>query len=103
MLQPGPLAYTYTQVTVGAASTELVAANSKRMYLMIINRSTERIDLKEGAAAVSGEGTPLNPVDASSNIMGWHEWSQHLGNLTQEAVNGICASGGKTVTVKEGV
>ena len=102
MQQPGPLVIVSTNVTVGSTSTALVAANRKRMFLQIINRSDERVDVVENATAVAGEGIPLNPVDSDSNIQGAYEWSQGTGNLTQQAVNGICASGSKTVTVREG-
>ena len=102
MLDPGPLSFTYTNVAVGAVSTLLIAANSKRYYLAVFNRSAEIVDLQENAPAVVGEGTPLNPVDGDGNIQGWHEWSTHLGNLTRQAVYGITPGGGDIVTVKEG-
>ncbi len=102
MLDPGPLSFTYTNLPVGAVSTQLVGPNPRRYYLAVFNRSTERVDLKENDVAVALEGTPLNPVDADGNIQGWHEWSTHLGNLTCHAVYGITAGGGMLVTVKEG-
>ncbi len=102
MLDPGPLSFTYTNVPVGAVSTQLIGANPLRYYLAVFNRSAEIVDLKENAPAVVGEGTPLNPVDADGNIQGWHEWSTHLGNLTRHAVFGITAGGADVVTVKEG-
>ena len=98
-----PVAETYTNVVVGAASTLLCAANTVRKRVIIINRSDEMVDCKSSAAAVAGEGIPLNPVDASGNIQGAYEWSNGRGNGVTGAIYGICASGTKTVSVIEDV
>ena len=89
-------------VTAGAASTLLAAANANRRWLLIINRSDEMVDIKLGAAAVAGEGIALNPIDGSSNIQGVFESSEKNCNLYKGAVYGICASGGKVVSVNQG-
>ena len=102
MLDPGPLSFTYTNVTVGAASTLLIAANDKRYYLGIFNRSDEEVDVTENAVAVLGTGTPLAPTASTGALPSFHEWTTHRGNLTRQAVFGICTNGAKDVTVKEG-
>ncbi len=97
---------TPVNVPVDTVSTLLVAANRRRKCLLIINRSNERIDMKADAAAVLGEGIPLNPTAANANsidddIQGAHEWSGAHCNLTLAAVYGISTNGQKTVTVIE--
>ena len=102
MLDPGPLSFTYTNLNVGAASTLLIAANSKRYYLAIFNRSTEQVDVTENAPAVLGAGTPIAPTASTGALPSFHEWSTHRGNLTQQPLYGICTSGGMAITIKEG-
>ena len=102
MLDPGPLSFTYTNVTVGAVSTLLIAANPRRYYLAVFNRSDEQVDVTENAVAVLGTGTPLAPTASTGALPSFHEWTTHRGNLVQHAVYGICTSGAKIVTVKEG-
>jgi len=99
---PGPLTFTYTNVTVGAASTQLIAANRHRAYLAVYNRSDEQVDMMTGIAAVLGEGIPIAPTASTGVMPALHEWSFLRGNLTREAVNAICTSGAKVVTVVEG-
>jgi hypothetical protein len=98
---PPALDYTITEVTVGATTTQLVASNAFRRFLMIQNKSDEAVYIKIGEAAVQDEGIQLSPV-ASGNVQGQIEFSSGLENLTREAINGICTSGSKTVVVIEG-
>ena len=102
MQDPGPLRFEYANVSVGAATTVLATADANRKYLAIFNRSDEQVDVMEDADAVLGEGTPLAPTASTGALPSFHEWSQGKGNFTQQAINGICTSGTKTVTVKEG-
>ncbi len=99
---PGPLTYTYTNVSVGAASTLLVVANKRRAYLAIYNRSDEQVDMMTGIPAILGTGIPIAQTASTGVMPAIHEWSYGRGNLTRQAVNGICTSGTKTVTVVEG-
>ena len=104
MRDPGPLTYSHPAVVnVATSSTEIVAADSDRRYLLIINNSISRVDIKVGAAAVLGQGIPLNKADAGGNIQGAYEMSQGTGNLSQQAVYGIHAgaSGLREVLVIE--
>jgi len=98
-MRTGPLTYTHTQVSCGSSTTELAAANSKRLYLRIENVSDEIVDIKIGADAVAGEGIRLHPVAATGHLHSVFEMSEALGNLSQDAVNGICTSGSKNVNV----
>lgn len=81
----------YPSVVVGVASTELAAADADRVTLTIINISDEVVWAAiKGGTPVVGTGIPIMP---SCGI-----------NITREQfsegqVNGICASGGKTVLV----
>ena len=88
---------THTWPVIGAATTVALAANANRLYAMFINDGTEPIYLKLGVAGVMNQGIRLNASGGS------YEMSRELGNLYVGAVNGICASGGMTLLVTEGV
>jgi len=81
-------------VSVGATSTAILAANADRKYACIVNISDEWVYLGLGEAAVADQGIPLAP-----NGMGKYEITPD--NRFVGAVNGICASGSKTVTKVE--
>lgn len=98
MSDRGPLKYSHTNVSVGSSTTVLAAANPNRKWLLIQNRSDEAVDIKIGASAVSGEGIKLA---ADGNPGSAFEMSFGIGNMNNEIINGICASGSKTVTVNE--
>ncbi len=82
-------------VTVGAASTVVLAANTNREGLDLVNLSdpSEAISLGFGNAAVAGEGKVLT-VYGSTYHMG-------TANKYQGAINAICASGGMQLAVSE--
>lgn len=84
---------TSTGVTVGSSTTEVLASNPDRKSATIVNASDEVVYLQLGAAAVSGEGIYLAASGGAFNI--------DKNNLFTGAINGICASGGKVVTVTE--
>lgn len=88
---------THTAVTVGVATTALLASNANRLYALLINDSNETIYIKLGVAAVLNEGIRLNVSGGS------YEISKKFGNLYTGAINGICASGGKVCLVTEGM
>jgi len=98
----GPLTYTHTQVACGAATTELAAANPRRLYLRIENISDELVSIKFGAAAVATEGILLQMIAAAGHLASVYEVSEAKGNLSTQAINGICASGAKNVNVTSG-
>ena len=78
------------QVSIGSSSTEIVDALSTREELVIINDSDETIYLGLGGLAVVNRGIRLNANGGSFSTDSW-----------TGAVNGICASGSKNVTVTE--
>ncbi len=87
MSQPRQLAH--TTVSVANTSTEIVAANTNRTYLLLVNDSDEDIYIKIGAAAVQGAGIRINSGGGS------FEMSGRNGNLDTRVINGICATGTK--------
>lgn len=80
-------------VSVDATTTVVVAENTKRGGLILVNDSDETIYLALGAAAVLNKGIRLNAAGGTYEV----NWT----NMTHEAVNAICASGGKNLTVHE--
>lgn len=85
-------------VTVANASTEILAAKPERTWAIITNISDETVFLGLGEAAVANKGIALPPVPltgpAAQFVIGPDTpW--------KGAVNGICASGSKLVSVVE--
>jgi hypothetical protein len=77
--------------SIGATTTEVVAANEARKYLILVNDSNEAIYLSLGSAAVMNKGIRLNANGGSLEIAGEHPF--------RGAINGICTSGGKNACV----
>ena len=76
------------------ASAVVIAANSQRGYLIIINNDDEAISLGLGGnAAVLGKGVVIQPSGSWEMINGT--------NLDADAVEMISASGGKAVSWQE--
>lgn len=73
-------------VQAGTSTTELVAANVNRTYLLIQNDGATDVYLKFGADAVVGEGIRLNANGGS------YEVSDRNGNLDLREVDGISSS-----------
>mgnify|MGYP003996919515 CR=1 FL=1 len=83
-----------TSVTVGATSTQLLAANETRAYALITNDSDEVMYLAFGEDAVMNSAVRINPRGGSCNI-------GEGGDNYFGAVNAICASGGKVALIVE--
>lgn len=81
---------TSTGVSVGSASTTVLAANTARKAAIIVNDSDETIYLKYGTTAVANSGIRLNANGGAVRE------EMYTGIIT-----GICASGSKVVTVTE--
>jgi hypothetical protein len=88
---------THTAPSVAATTTEVLAANSSRLYGLLVNDSDEAIYIKIGTSAVMNEGIRLNPIGGS------YEMSREIGNLNTAVINAICASGSKVLLVLEGI
>ncbi len=91
-----------TKATVALTTTEIVPENPGRGSLTIVNDSDEDIYLSEvpiggAAAAVMNEGILIK---AAGGV-----WSVARGKVNARlfggAVNAICLSGGKNVTISE--
>lgn len=81
---------TSTGVTVGTSSTTIIASNANRKSVIIVNDGDETIYLKYGSAATTASGIRLNASGGSLRE-----------DLYTGIITGICASGGKNVTVTE--
>lgn len=83
-----------TKVTVGAVSTLVLAANSSRRYLFLVNDSDENIYVSLGLPAVMNEGILLTAGGGALTLDTTTMWLGSIG--------AICATGGKNLTVSEG-
>lgn len=82
-------------VSVGAASTAILAANSRRLYAEIVNSSDTGIWINFGAAAAVGTGIYIAPAGFSFVMNSEFMW--------RGTVFGISAgAAGKVVAVLEG-
>lgn len=81
--------------SIGSSTTEILEANTARKYLAIVNDSNEAIYLAFGVDAVMNKGIRLNANGGVFEAVGT--------NVTQQAIDGICASGTKNVTVQEAI
>lgn len=87
--------YVNTYATVGAVTTEVVAANPSRMHLVLVNDSTQVMYLAFGADAVIGSGVRINASGGS--------YEMTPDNLYCGAIDAICAGGQANMTILEGV
>lgn len=85
-------------VTVGSSTTVVLAADANRQLAIVTNVSDQLVYLAVGGAAVSGKGVPLSALSGQSA-----GGSLVLtGPVAKLAINGICASGGKSVATQVG-
>jgi len=88
----------YTEASVAATTTAVLAANANRVGVTIENHSDVVIFLRIGESAVKDEGHRLNPLGGDFVM------SPQRGNLSLAAINGITATGSsKVVLVTEWV
>lgn len=80
-------------VSVGAASTAVLAANADRLAATLVNDSDEVIYLALGEAAVLNQGIRLNANGGSFTINATNRWCG--------SVNAICTSGSKVLVYTE--
>ncbi len=89
-------------VNVGTSSTEVLAANSKRLHAVITNMSDTVIYISEGAAAEASKGIPLAPADTYTSGVGGRYATGENSVLFRGPINAIHGgSGNKAVAVKE--
>jgi len=90
-----PIATTATNesVTVGLVSTAVIALNTDRKILIIVNASDEAIYLSLSATAVQGKGIFLSPGGGALTL--------DLQGMYTGVLSAICVSGGKELTVME--
>ncbi|MEX2395875.1 MAG: hypothetical protein WD491_02570 [Balneolales bacterium] len=86
----------HTTKTIGSTTTEVIAKNNSRRYLLLVNDSNEDMYIKLGVDAVMNEGIRI-PSDGGS-----YEMTAGEGNVWQGAIDAICSSGSKTILVAEG-
>jgi len=85
---------TIAQVSVGVASTAVLAANANRIFAEFVNDSDNVIYLALGTPAVMNRGIRLNANGGSFWI--------GLTNLYTGAVKAICGVAAQNLTVSEG-
>jgi len=89
---------THTTVNVTITSGAVLAANTSRLYALLVNDSDTTIYLKIGVAAVANQGIRVNANGGS------YEMSKKQGNLHTGAINGIHAgTSNKVLLITEGV
>lgn len=81
-------------VSVGNTSTLVLAANSSRRYLFLVNDSNESIYVSLGSAAVLNEGVLLTSGGGALTL--------DTTSMYHGAIYAICASGGMNLTICEG-
>jgi len=82
-----------TAVTVGATTTEVLAAKSGRRYAQLTNDGAEEMYISFGVDAVMNKGIRLNRRGGSVTISGT--------KLYRNSINAICASGGQNMCILE--
>lgn len=82
-----------TAVSVGTASTSVLASNSSRTGLVLVNLSSNLISLAFGVPAVLGSGITLNANG------GTYEMDPNI--FSTAAVNAIAAGVGSALSVQE--
>ena len=92
---PGTYSSPTQTTSIGASSAELVAANTNRICVIIVNDSSEVVYVAVGTAAIANSGIRLNTNGGIVQFGG-------MGGLplTLAAINGIATSAG-AVTVQE--
>ena len=88
---------THTKVAVATSTTQLLAANADREWVLLVNDSDTVIYVKAGVAAVVNEGIRLNASGGSLEL------SARLGNLDTRVINAIHGGAAtKNLLISEG-
>lgn len=84
---------TNSNATVAITNTVVVAVNTARKYLCLVNSGSNPVFLGLGVAAVADKGVYLAPNGGSFEV--------NLDNLFVGAINGISVGGSSNVTIFE--
>jgi len=84
---------TNSNATVTTSNTVVVASNTARKYLCLVNSGSNPVFLGLGATAVADKGVYLAPNGGSFEI--------NTDNLFIGAINGIAVGGSSNVTIFE--
>jgi hypothetical protein len=96
-LDVDPISGAHTQPSITTTSSEALAAETGRRYLLLVNGSDTVIYCNVGAAAVLNEGIMLTPKG------GYYSMTVGDGNIDTDAVNAIHGgSGNKTLLIVQG-
>jgi len=82
---------TSSAVTIGATSTQILAAYEGRKYCVLCNDSAEEIYISLGTAAELNKGIRLNRKGGTMDINGDKPF--------RGAIYGICTSGGMNLSI----
>ena len=100
-IHPAGMSVVQTVVTLTATvDATIVAANSNRKYLAIININTGLATLAFDTAAVAGQGWPLSAAASAGDQGGAVVFEASA--ITQQAVHAI-STAGTTLVVLEGI
>ncbi len=83
-----------TNVSVTASSTEIVAANTARKWLVLTNIGNRDVYMAVGQTALDQKGALLGKGGGSIAL--------GVDMITTEAINGITSAGSATVMILEG-
>ena len=83
-----------TNVTVTSSSTEIVAANTARKWLVLTNIGNGDVYVAVGQTALSHKGALLGKGGGSVSL--------GVDMITTEAINGITSAGSAIVMILEG-
>jgi len=83
-----------TKVDVDSTSTLVLALNSSRRFLFLVNDSDENIYVSLGSAAVMNEGILLTAGGGALTL--------DIASMWLGAIYAICLSGNKNLTISEG-
>lgn len=86
----------HRRVFVGATSTQVIAADGNRDYILIVNNSDETIYIVLGETAKMNYGIRIN-ANGGSLELSRRNTNMFLGNI-----NAICDSGNKDLLITEG-
>ena len=95
MSQYPTVSLAHSAVSVGTSTTEIVASNDDRRYVLLQNVGDDTVVLQFGVPAVAADGIYLYPGTTL-------EIKPVAGQLDTRAINGIALSGTQSIRVMKG-